>query len=372
MGPAVPPGQPGAAQPEDDDKDEDKDASRIKVTATDKTYLQFTLHFIMDNQSFEKMKSIAQLVMSGLRGELDLAGGDFNRHDLAAAVKRLPEKDQRFPRGALKRDVPSGRLGARPWEPNDRQSWMVELLPFLGEETLYAHLQANRQASWKDPVNWAAAATVVPQFQDPSYPAGSRYVRYPGIPVRAATTHFVGISGVGPDAAEFPPGHPAAGIFGYDRETALKELKESKDGKGLSSTILMAQVPPLYGSPWLAGGGSTVRGVPETGSVRPFVSVQANGQRGTYVLMADGSVRFIGENVSDSVFKALATIKGNLPEDAALDTVAPPVAPPKKAAPTPAAPAGAGAEKKPETPAAPMPEKKPETPADKAAPPAKP
>jgi hypothetical protein len=60
----------------------------------------------------------------------------------------------------------------------------------------------------------------------------------------------------------------------------------------------------------MAGGGSTIMGVPETGSVRPFVSTQRDGKRGTYALMADGSVRWISENISDDVFKALCTVKG--------------------------------------------------------------
>ena len=59
----------------------------------------------------------------------------------------------------------------------------------------------------------------------------------------------------------------------------------------------------------MAGGGSTIRGVPEKNSVAPFVSTQYNGKAGTYALMSDGSVRFIAANVSDDVFKALSVIK---------------------------------------------------------------
>src|SRR5262249_53582770 len=95
------------------------------------------------------------------------------------------------------------------------------------------------------------------------------------------------------------------GVFGYDRTTRVQEITD-----GVSNTILMAQVPPTYKRPWMAGGGSTVEGVPEKDSVRPFVSPQPDGKRGTLVVMADGSVRFIAENVKDDIFKALCTIKG--------------------------------------------------------------
>ena len=43
--------------------------------------------------------------------------------------------------------------------------------------------------------------------------------------------------------------------------------------------------------------------------------MQHNGKRGTYAMMADGSVRFINQNISDNVFKAMCTIGGGAPED---------------------------------------------------------
>jgi hypothetical protein len=86
----------------------------------------------------------------------------------------------------------------------------------------------------------------------------------------------------------------------------------------------------------LAGGGSTVEGVLEKDSIRPFVSPQADGKRGTLVVMADGSVRFISENISDDVFKALCTIQGG-ETDVIIDRDAPPVARPEGSEPPPPA-----------------------------------
>src|SRR5262245_53117585 len=68
--------------------------------------------------------------------------------------------------------------------------------------------------------------------------------------------------------------------------------------------------------------------------------------------MADGSVRFVGENISDAAFKAMATIKGGAPDDFDINRDAPKVAAPAKggtAAPM-QVPAKQGAKK----PAAPM------------------
>ena len=80
--------------------------------------------------------------------------------------------------------------------------------------------------------------------------------------------------------------------------------------------------------------------------MKPFVSEQPDGKKGTIAIMADGSVRFIADNIPDDVFKAMCTIKGGekvdlnkytmlIPpppnETAELEsTPEPPPAPPKK------------------------------------------
>jgi len=164
-----------------------------------------------------------------------------------------------------------------------------------------------------------AARCLVPQFLDPTYPLYSRYVGYPGMPLEAAATHYVGIAGVGVDAADYPGGDPSLagklGVVGYDRATSLEIIKQ---GRGLGNTILMIRVPfdgPAGVTPWMAGGGSTVRNIPDKNSLEPFLTTEANGERLTYTVMCDGSVRVIKFGVSDAVFKAMATVDGPLPTD---------------------------------------------------------
>ncbi len=218
--------------------------------------------------------------------------------------------------------MPPTRAG-RPYEPKQRISWLAELLHYLGPEQDSLYRGIERTKSWNDPENLGAAATLVPQFLISNYPQSSWWVRYPGMTQPAAATHYVGIAGIGADAAEYAPNDPATdkklGVFGYDRATRLQDITD-----GVSNTILIAQVPPTYKRPWLAGGGSTVQGVLEKDSVRPFVSPQPDGKRGTLVVMADGSVRFVAENIKDDVFKALCTIKGG-ETGLIIDRDAPPV-----------------------------------------------
>ena len=47
--------------------------------------------------------------------------------------------------------------------------------------------------------------------------------------------------------------------------------------------------------------------MPETNAIEPFIAKDA---QGTYVLMADGSVRFVTRDISDSVVKSMSTYQG--------------------------------------------------------------
>jgi hypothetical protein len=263
------------------------------------------------------------------KGYLDMAGGPARIHELAEAVRRYPDVPPHLgvlPPGALPREIPGIRAG-RPYPPTQRVSWLAELLPFLGPEQASLYGQINRQKSWNDPENGPIAATLIPQFLNPEFPPSSWWVRYGSMKEETAVTHYVGIAGVGLDAAEYAQDDPAVaskiGVFGYDRATRLRE--DIPDGA--ANTIAVAQVPPTFKRPWLAGGGSTVMGVPEKGSIKPFVATNHDGKRGGMFIMADGSVRFIREDVSDDVFKALCTAKGK--ENVIVNSVAPRVEPPE-------------------------------------------
>jgi Protein of unknown function (DUF1559) len=314
-------------QQQTEPKEKEKPGSTVKVSTPEKNLILISIHLIDETANSSLVNNRIRQALMQRKGELDMAGARLRVHEVGVAVRSYPESPPHqgvFPRGTANRDIPSSREG-RPYPPDLRVSWMADLLPYLGPEQ--AALVVDRQKSWQDKDgNAEVAGVLVPQFLDPAYPPSSFWVRHAGSDRDAATTHFVGIAGVGLDAAEYAAGDPAVanklGIFGYDRVTRLDDVKDKT-----SHTILMAQVPPYYKRPWLAGGGATVMGVPETGSIRPFVSTQREGKRGTHVVMADGSVRFITENVSDEVFKALCTISGG--ETVNLNRDAPLVPPPE-------------------------------------------
>ena len=96
-----------------------------------------------------------------------------------------------------------------------------------------------------------------------------------------------------------------AGIFGYDRKTALSDIRD-----GASNTILMIQARDVFG-PWLQGGGATVRAAqspPYIGVTGGFGSPGPDG--GVMTIFADGSVRYLSKDIDPKVFEALCTING--------------------------------------------------------------
>jgi hypothetical protein len=299
----------------------------------------FTLDLILpppDGNSL-LLQAVLRPQMVMLHGAAQMAESRPRIFELAEAVKDDSKKNLAFPRGTVDRQ---GKNFGRPYPADERVSWMAQLLPFLGYEDVYRRI--NPEQSWRavyDPTrkewldeNALAGAVLIPAFLDPASPPRTWSMQMPSMPGRIyGATHYVGIAGVGLDAAEYSADDPVQakkmGIFGYYRQTKLDDVKD-----GLANTILMIQVPPTYKRPWIAGGGATVMGVPEKNSIAPFVSTKRGDKAGTHVLMADGSVRFIPADVSDDVFKAMCTINGGEKVDVEKDAI--PVPPPApKAAP---------------------------------------
>jgi prepilin-type processing-associated H-X9-DG protein len=120
-------------------------------------------------------------------------------------------------------------------------------------------------------------------------------------------TTTIGIAGLGIDSPSVPTTDPRAGIFGYDRQTTLADIKD-----GAANTMLLAETSRGIGC-WLQVGPATVRGLdpankPYIGPGRQFGGLHD----GTAVVaMADGSVRVLGESIDPKVFEALSTIAGS-------------------------------------------------------------
>lgn len=317
-----------------------QDANQSQITVAQKlNTVDFVLDLVLDTPALLQVQAIASLSASVLRVEMEAATNLSLRHGLANAGKLLGERGlsqrqvapNRLPPGAFQREAEKRDVELRSErEPINRISWMAALLPHMGHETLFNKI--NFKQSWREPGNWTAGNTLVPQFLDPSYPDRTRYLAVKDLSLDFAATHFVGMAGIGLDAASYKRGDPATdhkrGPLSYDDSASLEEIRK---GRGVSNVILMIQVPHEQNigvSPWIAGGGATLRGVPEDENpLGPFVlstdrdgkTINHQGKRGTYVLMVDGSVRFIDQNIAPEVFKAMCTIGGPAPKNFDLD-----------------------------------------------------
>ena len=151
------------------------------------------------------------------------------------------------------------------------------------------------------------AETQISALIDPA----EKVATFQGYPFHdAALTHFVGMSGIederGVVAAKLSRGDPRAGVFGYENVATADEITD-----GQSHTIMLIGAGNLAG-PWMAAGGSTIRGArePYFDSITGFGSASMP-RGGALAVMADGSVRGISADIDPRVFAAMCTIHGH-------------------------------------------------------------
>jgi prepilin-type processing-associated H-X9-DG protein len=119
-------------------------------------------------------------------------------------------------------------------------------------------------------------------------------------------THFMGASGIGRESLYENCPSTKIGVFGYDREIKKQDIKD-----GLEFTVLIIESGKDNG-PWAAGGNPTIRGLETSqknyiGKNRQFGGLHS---RGVNAFFADGSIRFLSENINEKVFEGIFTIAG--------------------------------------------------------------
>lgn len=200
---------------------------------------------------------------------------------------------------------PPAVVGPRGVPPEHQIAWTYEVVPSLGAADPKGKARIDAQLAeamrlvdptkpWDDDANAKAASSPV-RFL--ACPAGD------GVPGR---TNYVGVSGVGPDAASLRREDDRAGLFGYDRGVKLAEAQA-----GISHVMSCLETNEGLG-PWLAGGPATARGLsPEAesyvGRDRPFGGLHPGMAN---VLWADGSVRPVSEGAAADVLRRQATLRG--------------------------------------------------------------
>lgn len=207
--------------------------------------------------------------------------------------------------------------------PEKRLSWLVDMLPYLGvgggEDATWPDL--DRTKAWDDPRNFPLNGRdrkgPVEDFQ--AYYGFFCCTATPSRPRKLfnSQTTYLGLTGLGKDAAELPFIDPHAGFFGYERKIRSADITD-----GLSTTFMLAESGEDSGH-WFQGGYPTARGlVPDS---EPYVgergqfssrhryrsfSLSLGSWGGSNFAFADGSARFITEGVSPKMLEAAVTIHG--------------------------------------------------------------
>jgi prepilin-type processing-associated H-X9-DG protein len=224
-----------------------------------------------------------------------VAGCTNNFRQVGAAVhKYFDLHGEHFPAGT----VPNPSLAAE-----QRLSWQAAIMSLFAQGTPAGKKweklagEIAFQDGWDAPSNDEPRRTNVSPLLCPAYFRGFS-TGQPG------QTSYVGVAGVGVDAARLPLQDPRAGFFGYDRI-----LTQADISAGISSTMMVVETTRDNG-PWLAGGPPTLRGLdPDCdhyiGHGQPFGGLHLDGLN---VLWADGSVRFVRDRIEPAAFRALAQI----------------------------------------------------------------
>jgi hypothetical protein len=187
---------------------------------------------------------------------------------------------------------PEGTYPSEKLDPDERLSWQATILPYLDQAPLYNRIDFD--AGWEDEANREAMQTPLTVYRNPS--SAEPQPEY-------ASTHYVGMAGVGADGPMLPASNRKAGVFAYNRSTRIRDITD-----GTSNTV--AVTDSSEPGPWGAGGRPTIRSL----TTKPYINgpdgIGGPHQGGISAALCDGSVRFISDNIDPDVFEALMTISG--------------------------------------------------------------
>lgn len=191
-----------------------------------------------------------------------------NLKQIGLALHNYHEQHSTFPPGAI-----TNRQN-RPL-----QSWQALILPFLDQEGIYKRI--DLQQAWDSPVNRPPFQQEIPVYLSPK----TRQTRSPD---GYALSHFAGNRLV------------------LKQNAGMKILESITDG--MSNTIMAMELGERF-KPW---GDPTSLTLP-TAVIGP--GKKSLSQGGNHVLLGDGSVHFISQDIDPAILKALSTPDGGEPID---------------------------------------------------------
>ncbi len=218
----------------------------------------------------DELKSVRALPgYADLKTKVEQAECKFNLEQIGIGLRKYHDSWNCFPPAHLKGDLVEGK---------PQQSWRVAILPFFDSER--DRFNAYRiDEGWDGPSNKDLLNPMPPFYRCPSHSTSG-----------STSTAFAAITG---------------------KNTVLETDSGSVDGitDGTSNTLMVVEACGVD-IPWMKPQDIDAASIKRVGDPKGASSKHAGG---THVLMADGSVRFISNNIDKKTLKALITRNGGEP-----------------------------------------------------------
>ncbi len=260
-----------------------------------------------------------------------------NMKQIGLALHNYHDQFKLFPSSSMS---PPGKgvwnyPGTSNFDPNIKlHSWASLILPAMDGANLYNSINYNVSAL--DPLNWNAAAQVLPVYKCPSF-SGSPFSPHKHYVTKVGSTTFALRNYVAMGATTVLGLSSSAASNGVMAPLSRTSFSDIIDGS--SSTILLAETKDENSAVWIDGTSASVAArwfalVPptysgntvainykpyfdytaidssEAGSIKQTWGPSSNHTGGAHHLMGDGSVHFLSQNLSVATYDALVSRNG--------------------------------------------------------------
>ena len=252
-----------------------------------------------------------------------------NLKQLGLALHNYHDVHRVFPSGWIAVDQTTRRPSAH--EGTSGAAWGTMILPFMDQGPLFA--QFDSRLPIHDPANVAFSSSVLSMWQCPSDPKPDTWaISEEGNPgnvlATLPTANYIGVFGPEHlDGCENAPGNAPVlasgqcvsdGIFYHNSKVRFRDITD-----GTSNTLMVGERRTDESLGWFSTWpGMVAEGeeafqrvlgsadhVPNT-SLLHFDDFSSNHTGGAQFVRADGSARFISENMDEGVYRSLSTIQG--------------------------------------------------------------